>query len=172
MAKRKELKVYIQQSRGEKYDPQWLENSVREIVGKMMSTRLANTLRITVKVRGSIVIGGDKNFNGACHAIDISEIENRKSKKYTIEVRKGLEYSDLFTVLAHELVHVHQFAQGRLRSVKKNGRWVKTWRENGVTKVYELDHPYMDRPWEVEAFKLERGYRDEYIRTAYKRRAA
>ena len=168
--KRKELKVYIQQSRGEKYDAVWLENSVREIVGKMMSTRLANTMRITVKVRGTLC--GQKKVSGSCLAVDISEIKNRKSKKYTIEVRKGMELSEVFATLAHELVHVHQYAQARLRTVKKGGRWVDTWRENGVTTVYEMGHPYHECPWEIEAYRIEREYKEEYIRTAWQRRAA
>ena len=51
---------------------------------------------------------------------------------------------NLGITLAHELTHVAQFANGSLQ-VTPNG---KKWKG----KFYPTSHPYLDQPWEVQAF--------------------
>jgi hypothetical protein len=46
--------------------------------------------------------------------------------------------------LAHELVHVAQFAKGILQPAPRGTKW--------AGKLYSRKTPYLDQPWEVQAF--------------------
>lgn len=81
-----------------------------------------------------------------------------ETDKNTFEVSLGTHLWDypkkrivkeVVTTLAHELVHVAQFASGMM----KNPHHTKTIYEK---KTYiNADVEYHDRPWEVEAFALQ-----------------
>ena len=51
---------------------------------------------------------------------------------------------DLGVTLAHELTHVAQFAQGTLQIAQKGKLW--------KGRLYKNNHPYLDQPWEIQAF--------------------
>jgi hypothetical protein len=51
---------------------------------------------------------------------------------------------DLGVTLAHELTHVAQFAKGQLKPTAKGRLW--------KGKFYKANHPYLDQPWEIQAF--------------------
>jgi hypothetical protein len=51
---------------------------------------------------------------------------------------------NLGITLAHELTHVAQFAKGTLQLTPKGKRW--------KGKFYPTDYPYLEQPWEVQAF--------------------
>jgi hypothetical protein len=51
---------------------------------------------------------------------------------------------DLGVTLAHELTHVAQFAKGILKPTAKGRLW--------KGKLYKNNHPYLDQPWEIQAF--------------------
>ena len=56
-------------------------------------------------------------------------------------------------ILAHEMVHLKQFALGELRMMSRCNKWKgKKWE----SKSDELDN-YYDSPWEIEAFGREEG---------------
>ena len=51
---------------------------------------------------------------------------------------------NLGITLAHELTHVAQFAKGYLKPTAKGTMW--------KGKLYKRNHPYLDQPWEIQAF--------------------
>ena len=51
---------------------------------------------------------------------------------------------NLGITLAHELTHVAQFAKGTLQVTPRGKKW--------RGKFYGLKTPYLDQPWEVQAF--------------------
>lgn len=53
-------------------------------------------------------------------------------------------WANLGVTLAHELTHVAQFAKGTLQVAKKGKLW--------KGRLYKNDHPYLDQPWEIQAF--------------------
>lgn len=57
---------------------------------------------------------------------------------------KPQKWADLGSTLAHEMVHVKQFAKGHFQIV--DGKYF--WMGKRVTKRVK----YLDQPWEVEAF--------------------
>jgi len=161
MAKHRELKVTVQHSRGRCYCPKMLEKETRRIVGAMMSTRLANTLRITIKVRDKNYSGRGHNLRGSHGLAVVKNLEDQKtkSKKYVVYLTKDRSQASLLDTLAHELCHVHQMAQGRLRVIRKGGVKFWAWRGEGKKKLYSMDSDYYSQPWEVEAREAGRTYR-------------
>ena len=69
-----------------------------------------------------------------------------------------LKGQDLVETIAHEMVHVKQLARGTLNSVTSRGRTQHFWRGK---KVKEM--AYHRRPWEVEAFQLERLLANNFV---------
>ena len=82
-------------------------------------------------------------FNGAAYRVDDNTI--------TVALDSRLKTEELVQTLAHEMVHVKQYAKGQLKNkVDKKGRTYQTW----LGRRY--DAHYYDQPWEIEAFKRER----------------
>ena len=73
------------------------------------------------------------------------------AKEFEIEIHKDLPQRKLLATVAHEMVHVKQYARGELyESTRQNKhRWQGKW----LTK----DPDYWDRPWEIEAHGREHG---------------
>jgi hypothetical protein len=63
---------------------------------------------------------------------------------YLIVLRPTKDLLALGITLAHELTHVAQFANGTLKVLPKGKKW--------KGKFYPTNHPYLDQPWELQAF--------------------
>ena len=65
----------------------------------------------------------------------------------TVFVNPKMKKSQIIVTLFHELVHAKQFVDGRLipGEGKKHSRWMGE----------ECNLPYMETPWEHEAYELE-----------------
>lgn len=61
----------------------------------------------------------------------------------------GCTPGELFQVMAHEMVHIWQYASGTLRSVRTADNMINHW-EGQVMDDSELE--YMDMPWEIHAY--------------------
>ena len=77
-------------------------------------------------------------------------------------MRKNINLVTYIRVLAHELVHLKQYALKELvYLVSTNNKFV---RYNGKRYIYEMD--YWDRPWEIEAHGREKGILVNYCTLA------
>ena len=63
---------------------------------------------------------------------------------YLVVLKPTRDILNLGITLAHELTHVAQFANGTLKVTPKGKKW--------KGKFYPVDHPYLDQPWELQAF--------------------
>jgi hypothetical protein len=63
---------------------------------------------------------------------------------YLVVIKPKRNLVELGLTLAHEMVHVRQLAKGMLKQ-KRSGH---TW----LGKMYGKKTPYLDMPWEIEAF--------------------
>jgi hypothetical protein len=63
---------------------------------------------------------------------------------FLVVLKPTKNWVNLGVTLAHELTHVAQFAKGLLKPTAKG----RTWKG----KFYKADHPYLDQPWEIQAF--------------------
>lgn len=89
------------------------------------------------------------------HACTIWNDTNNRGRNFTIEIRPNLSWKMTLLTIAHEMIHVKQYAKGELydylhtfHKSKWKGKIVK---DNG----HPLD--YWEQPWEIEAHGRERG---------------
>jgi hypothetical protein len=101
--------------------------------------RLDKYVHVTVKFKNNL--GAD----GFC---DVENDETEKYRDFTICIEKQLPRSTIVETVAHELVHVYQFATDKLRyTANGNYRWEGDFIDG--------ETPYFSRPWEIEAYELE-----------------
>lgn len=97
------------------------------------------TLDITVKLTRCME---KSNAMGYCLELD----DNRT---FEIEVDKNLRLFDMVSTMCHELTHLKQYYRREMIHLDYGRiRWKK--------KVYSEDFKYENKPWEKEAFKLEK----------------
>jgi len=106
---------------------------------RLMGKEMADTLSVDIKM---CVWGLEPDDMGDCTPSNIFEIDKRT---FIIRIRKTMSLVMQLRTLAHEFVHVRQYATGQLA-----GFPVLKWNN----KIYDV--PYDQKPWEKEAFKLEK----------------
>lgn len=97
-------------------------------------------------------------INGECSSYPKHSFN--EPSEFEIKLNSSLPLRDLMETLAHELVHVKQYAKGELRDSKVNKQVVF---QNRTYDVEDMD--YWDHPWEIEAHGRETGL---FIRWAEK----
>jgi len=113
----------------------------------LVSKRMKRTLYFEVNIEKDLyknnLIWGD---------MDVEDYGEQSPKFYTIRLNySGVEsFAKMLETLAHELIHVEQFATRRMRNLAGPFR-VAYEKEHYTTS----DVPYYERPWEIEAHELE-----------------
>lgn len=79
---------------------------------------------------------------------------NGKPRKFVIDIHSGISGSDIIRTLAHEIVHIKQFAYG-----ETNYRLNK-WRGDPIDPEM-ID--YYSHPWEIEAYGTEIGLVSKFV---------
>jgi len=121
------------------------ETMVEFCIHKLMP-RIKN-LDITVKFSN---LKGDAY--GYCMAADEGSERLDRPRSFEIEVHKKMPLRKVLLTVAHEMVHVKQYARGELyQGVRVNKmRWQGKW-------VNDKNLEYWDHPWEIEAHGREIG---------------
>jgi hypothetical protein len=127
-----------------------LVEATRFYADHLMSSRLCEALYIHIRY------SEPKGLVGECETLD--EDERRYPRKFRIALKPVRNKEELFMTLAHELVHVKQFACGELRFLESTGK--TKWKGKHVNDE-ELD--YYDHPWEIEAYGREKGLFYRYV---------
>jgi hypothetical protein len=83
------------------------------------------------------------------------------SENFEITIEKKLSTRDAIHTLLHELVHINQYATGKLVSAegKRPNRWLGK-------PCYEKN--YSKQPWEVEAYDLDKKMMRNFLRKCKK----
>jgi hypothetical protein len=89
-------------------------------------------------------------------AVEILEYNSRNMpREFVIEVKQGQSEEEYFRTLAHEMIHVKQYATGELNEQ------MDLW----MGEVCESDKiAYHKQPWEIEAHDLSEVLLYEYLR--------
>jgi hypothetical protein len=136
------------------------------IITKSRPTKLPISLcKQAVKFYGRYLLGENmyhkitvnlvfEKFKKGCndYAYCLWEDNNVRGKEFTITIDKTLSKKAMLFALAHEMVHVKQYAKGELSDYLKVNKckWFGT--------RYDLDKvDYWEYPWEIEAHGRERG---------------
>jgi hypothetical protein len=112
---------------------------------KLMGKRLISNLEITIKLKKS----WSKDNEGEAFWDDA---ENYRPREFSIFLNKDVKIRNLLITLAHEMVHVKQWARGEMYeyAAKDMVRFHKK-------KFNIKDINYYDYPWEIEAFGRQLG---------------
>ncbi len=89
------------------------------------------------------------NDYGYCDWIDQSD----RKRDFMITIDSRLNKKETLLALAHEMVHVKQYAKGEMRDIFRPTRMVNWQGERYAHE--EMD--YWEQPWEIEAYGREKG---------------
>lgn len=146
------MKVYV---RGAKRSS-LTYNQIRR-AAEFYAERLGMTQRLRDKITLFIKIEREQfGFAGLCSWLD----DYIGPKEFEIQILDQGKHETLRT-LAHEIVHVKQYAKGQLRDLISQQDMV-VW--NGARKKLADDtEDYMSQPWEAEAFSMEDKLKNAFV---------
>lgn len=106
----------------------------------IMDKRIVRNLDLEIKILD------DYEFLGHC----LPEDDVKKPRYFTIILQK--DNTEMLRTLAHEIVHLKQYATGELSFDTKATYWYgEPWKPKGK------QHKYFDSPWELEAYGRDFG---------------
>lgn len=109
----------------------------------VMGERLAKNLDIEIVFEDQ-----GKMAEGHCNPLDA----DKKPRSFEIGINPNLKRRKMLQCLAHEMVHVKQYARGELSSAFSTAMF------NGKTyKLTNSMEDYLNWPWEVEAYGRDRS---------------
>ena len=111
-----------------------------------MGKRLLGSLEITINLKKNLLT---KEGN---EGTAIWEDDNIRPKEFTISLDSNCTIRNILITLAHEMVHVKQWAKGEMYEYAERDmvRFNKT-------KFNMSNIDYWDYPWEIEAFGRQLG---------------
>ena len=145
--------------KNKKVHDQEFDFASRFYASKLMSTRLIN--RLTVRILF------DNVPKYTCGLTDpIMDESSKNPRRFNIYIRKTMSRHNQLSTLAHEFVHVKQYAKGELNVFLKGTKlkWQKDW-------VCTESMNYYEYPWEIEAFGREPGLYRMYAKALEERNA-
>ena len=117
---------------------------------------IAYKLNVLVTLRNGVLIDRD---DGSQNVGLVEETEIKGETWYKIDLSNDLSFLELLSTLAHECVHMVQFATGRLKS---GDSWV--WDGVDYGDAYEGDGVDKDLPWEYDAYTKESELCKKFIK--------
>jgi hypothetical protein len=135
------VQIYIRGS-NQKVSKRELRFASQFFAYMLMGPRLSKAVKVTINhvKEGSLL--------GSASWVD----DNTNPREFEININPKLSRKSYLQTLAHEMVHVKQYAKGELKTLfnKREMRWKGQY-------IAETDMHYFDQPWEVEAFGRELG---------------
>ena len=117
-------------------------------VGMHLMPRLQNKLYVNINLIANLTT--KEKLSGDCIWEDDS---CNRPREFTIRVDSTQTLQDMLSTVAHEMVHVKQYARGELKDFSRTIKMCK-WKG----KTIDLDTVnYYDHPWEIEAHGREKG---------------
>lgn len=133
------MQITVRNAR-DRYLTSLLKTAAVSYAGMLMSTQMIKNLSIKI-----VILDKLKNANAYCSPED----GGGKLRNFEIELRK-MRTNKMLKSLAHEMVHVKQFAKNELKAKYFKDGYKTIWHG----EICDIDS-YWDQPWEIEAFTLE-----------------
>lgn len=133
------MQITVRNARN-RYLTHLLKTAAYSYANMLMSTQMIKNLSIKI-----IILDKLKNANAYCSPEDCEG----KLRNFEIELRK-MRTNKMLKSLAHEMVHVKQFAKNELKAKYFKDGYKTIWHG----EICDIDS-YWDQPWEIEAFTLE-----------------
>jgi len=110
---------------------------------------------LSKKVEINLKFCKGENLFGYCEWED----DNCKPREFTVGIDKNLSKKATLMAIAHEMVHVKQFAKGECKDLYRPAKLTR-WKD----EYYDTDEiDYWDFPWEIEAYGREIGLYLKFI---------
>lgn len=119
-----------------------LKLAAKSFADKLLSPQLQKNIYIKVRIHDKLDAGG---------YCDFIEEGLPTPRSFEIDIQRTRKKIHMFSVLAHEMVHLKQIAYGEMKDKYVKHRYVTVWQG----ERYEDDVSYWDQPWEIEAYGLE-----------------
>lgn len=120
-----------------------VKQAARWMLGYTLGTRLANNIVLSISLEENL---RNTRFYGSV----IWEDDNQRPRSFDMELCNYLKDRMLYRVLAHEIVHIRQYATGDLKDLATHADYCK-WKNKMVLAEGRGSGSYFDLPWEVEA---------------------
>ena len=124
-----------------------IESAAWFYVEKLMGKRLMGSLEITINLNKNL-LSKEGNEGSA-----IWEDDGHRSREFTIELDTTVKIRNLLITLAHEMVHVKQWAKNEMYEYMNTFGMVRFKGE----KIHLKETEYWDYPWEIEAYGKQLG---------------
>lgn len=108
--------------------------------------KLFKNVKLTLKFEKFLYDNGDYAY---CDWTD----DNHSRREFLIGLDRNLSKRETLLALAHEMVHLKQYAKGEMKDIWRPTRMVK-W--HGERYLHE-EMDYWEQPWEIEAYGREKG---------------
>lgn len=118
----------------------------------LMGSRLSKNINITIEF-SKFKKGSDE------YAFVDYELDESRLRDFVLSVDSKLSKKETLLALAHEMVHVKQYAKGEMRDLFRPMRMVR-WKGERILHE-EMD--YWELPWEIEAYGREKGLYIKFI---------
>jgi hypothetical protein len=142
------MKVYI---KGKPYKSGLSNELIRKAVKFYMSQLLEVEKYKDLKIRIEFTKMSGDNIGLMSWLGD----ENRKPKEYEVIVKDSLSKNNVLKILAHEMVHVKQFATGEMYDHVKGNK--VHFKGKSYSMITDNSPDYYFSPWEIEAYGREVG---------------
>ena len=144
----------------------WLRKAARFYAKELMHPNLVKNLYLQIKFIKPTREFPDK---GQCEWDDIDGPPN--PRYFTIFLAKRLSKKDAYQTLAHEMVHLKQYAKNEMTGLihssglhlwkgadyKLNSKFAPARKSKNMVKCDPKGIDYFYQPWEIEAYGLEVG---------------
>lgn len=126
-----------------------VRKAVRWYSERLFTTRMDESIIVHVKFTKDL----HKRYKslGSCGPKEIVD----RPKEFDIEIDADLSQRRVLQTIAHELVHVRQYATGHLKEYNRNCD-VK-WKGERFEEKQTSGDEYWFTPWEIEAYGVEVG---------------
>lgn len=145
------MKIYVK-GRSGKISLGETRTAVRFFCSLLMSKRLYNKLKLNICFDEL----DDSDDGGDC----IWEDDNIRPKEFTLTINKHRGRRGQLIALAHELVHVKQYARGEMIDLM-SAKLISHVKFRGK-RFLSNDDTYWEDPWEIEAYGREIGLYERY----------
>lgn len=129
-----------------------IKKAVEFFAHQLMDPRMVRNLELDIEHNPKLDVQGE------C----VSEDDTKNPRWFTITLRDGKDDEELMKTLAHEMVHVKQYAKnelGKVLTAARGGRGIRiaTKWHGEIWDPKKKEDAYWDCPWEIEAYGREVG---------------
>jgi len=124
-----------------------VESATRFYAEKLMGKRLTENLKITVNLKRNLL--SKEGLEGSA----VWEDDSYRPREFIVEIDSTVKVRNILLTLAHEMVHVKQWAKDEMYEYVNTIGMVRFKGE----KVHLDSLEYWDQPWEIEAYGKQLG---------------